>query len=218
MQQAEQPELTWSLSEVAKRTGVSVGMIVQAVKEGFIAASAKRQYLPAPTLLGLIKFLWKRLGTLPSYDNMKQCSAATGIPISIIKRVRRSSREAFQDTRISLGPLLKAVFEEKNEVDYQALKTKCEALIAQIELEKAQGLKLDKNEVSIAIRRAVSEFWFAYDRASELELPPLLKGCDEEAIRKHLVEAGSKMKATINAQLAKYAAAGNGEHKPKSPE
>ncbi len=213
-QQAEQPELTWSLSEVAKRSGLSVGMIGQAVKEGFIAVSAKRQYQPAPTLLGLLKFLGKRLGILPSYDNMRQCSAATGIPVSIIKRIRRTSREAFQDTRISLGPLLKAIFEEKNEVDYQALKTKYEALIAQIELEKTQGLKLDKGEVSVAIRSGISAFWFAYDRAAELELPSLLKGCDEEAIRRHLVEAGNKMKAVINAQLAKYAAGGNGEKTP----
>ena len=253
-QQAEQPELTWSLSEVAKRTGVSVGMIGQAVKEGFIAVSAKRQYQAAPTLLGLLKFLGKRLGTLPSYDNMKQCSAATGFPVSIIKRIRRTSREAFQDTRISLGPLLKekigalwvdklqapqravAAYQEILQLipnhpktvrvlrdlfaqagDYQALETKCKALLAQIELEKAQGLKLDKGEVGIAIRRAMGALWFGYERMAELELPSLLVGCGEETIRRHLVEAGNRLKATLSDELAKYAAGGKGEKTPEAP-
>src|SRR5262249_7155627 len=133
-------------------------------------------------------------GTLPTYDSMAQCAAETGIPLGLIKQVRRTSRQAFQNTRISLQVLLREIFTAKREVDYAALETKCNALLAQIELEKAQGLKLDKNEVSIAIRRGVSEFWFAYDRAAELELPPLLAGCREDAIRRHLVEAGTKMK------------------------
>jgi hypothetical protein len=210
-------EMFWSLSEVVKKTGLSTGQVQQAVKEGFLAVTVKGKYNPAATLLGLIKFLAKRVGTLPTYDSMAQCAAETGIPLGVIKQVRRTSRQAFRNTRISLQALLKEIFTAKKEMDYQALETKCTALLAQIELEKAQGLKLDKNEVRVAIRRAVSEFWFAYDRAAELELPPLLKGCDEDAIRRHLVETGGKMKATINAQLAKYAAAGNGEHKPKSP-
>src|SRR5262245_10311219 len=102
-------ELFWSLSEVVKRTGLTTGQVQQALKEGDISASVKRKYRPTATLLGLIKFLAKRVGTLPTYDSMSQCASETGIPLAVIKHVRRTSRQAFTNTRISLGPLLREI-------------------------------------------------------------------------------------------------------------
>src|SRR5262245_53789849 len=134
----------WSLSEVASRCGISIGLATQATKEAFVTPTVKGKYNPAAAILGICKFLAKRAATLPVYDSMAQCASATGIPLAVIKRVRRTARQAFRNTRIELGPLLKAIFATREEVDYQALETKCKALLAQIELERAQGLKLDK--------------------------------------------------------------------------
>src|SRR5438046_527300 len=71
-----------SLSQLIVLTGVPQGRIMQAVREGFVAATVRGQYQLVPALLGIIKFQNSRADKLPIYDNAAQVFAATGIPES----------------------------------------------------------------------------------------------------------------------------------------
>src|SRR6185503_7452634 len=71
----------------------------------------------------------------------------------------------------------------------------------ELRLAKERGETLDKDKVGLAIRQCVSAFWHALDRAAELDLPPVLKGKDEAAIRDELKATVARMKKTIFAEL-----------------
>src|SRR5881394_414834 len=99
-----------SLPQLIVLTGVPQGRIMQAVREGFVAATVRGQYQLGPALLGIIKFQNTRQDKLPTYDNAPQCSAATGIPESVIREARRV-KPLGSDNRISLEILLRVMMD-----------------------------------------------------------------------------------------------------------
>jgi hypothetical protein len=170
----DSPKL-WTVADISKHTGVGIGDINQAIKEGCIPKAGK----------------------------------ATGIPVSLIKAIRRTSKEPFKNQRIHLGPLLREIFaDQKEDQDGEALgdamKKKYDGLLAKVRYEDAIGVTLNKDEASAAIGRAVSQFLFWYDRLAELEAPAALKGKDESGIRLWMVDAGKGAKDQMRTVLTKY--------------
>jgi hypothetical protein len=199
----------WTVAEISKHTGVGIGDINQAIKEGHIPKAGKATYEPGRAIKGLFAFFTTHRGELPVYDNVEQCSGATGIPVSLIKAIRRTSKEPFKNQRIHLGPLLREVFaDQKEDQDGEALgdamKKKYDGLLAKVRYEDAIGVTLNKDEASAAIGRAVSQFLFWYDRLAELEAPAALKGKDENGIRLWMVDAGRGGKDQMRTVLTKY--------------
>lgn len=205
-----------SLSELAQVTGISAGKIGQAVKEGFVAKTAAGQYQLGPALLGLIRFLDSKASTLPTYDSVSQCAAATGIPASSIKQARRLTKEPFRGTRISLGPLLRAIFEQRGAEDWKALHEQWSAMREKIALDNDLKLRLDKAEVGHAIARGISSIFSELDQQTEVELPPMLKGCDEETIRNRLREAREKLRSSLAAEWSKLMHNGNAKREQRA--
>src|SRR5262245_19698955 len=191
-------------SEIVKLTRLSLGKVLQAAREGFISSNEKRLYSLGQTLLGLLRFQDSRWNKQPVYDNVEQCSEATGIPVSVIKQFRRKSKEAFRDNRVHLEPLLRQIFKTKEVKDWRGIKEEHEAIQAQFHTKQLLGETLDRTEVSKAIKKCVSGFWFAFDRGAEIEWPPILKGCDEEQIKTRMVAAGRKLKVTLMDELRRY--------------
>lgn len=183
--------------------GVRLDALAQAIKEGFVKANAKKRYPVGTAIKGLFAYYQSRCERLPIYENVHQCHHATGIPLSVIKSARRLSKTG-EGNRIGLEALLKAIFTERKEEDWRALREKSDALRAQAELHEVQGKVLDKDEAGRAFRAAVAMFWQTLDRAAQLELPPLLKGCSEQQIRDELLSMTQQMKATIFAELDRH--------------
>ncbi len=195
--------LSWSFSEIVKRTGVSTGLLQIAIKEGYVSATVRHKYQPANTLLGLIKFFQARHGKLPTFDNAEQCAAATGIPLAMIKAVRKRSQAAFVGKRIDLGKLLRDLFIVREERDWRQVREQAEAEVAEINARIRKNEILEKSEVKDAINRAMSKLFLALNQGSEVGLPPLLKGCDEVTIRNHLLSRDNDLKTSLTAEWGK---------------
>jgi len=182
--------------------GLTVGDVQQATKEGYLSSDSKHRYHGGRALVGLVQHYKVRTTRLPTYDNAHACSAATGIPLTLIKSARRSG-DVLRSGHIDLEKLLRHIFSRRKEQDWRALREKCDALTAEANMQQARGEVLDKAETGAAIRRAVSAFWFALQRAAELEMPPILKGKDEAAVRAEMLAMAGRMKKTIFADLEK---------------
>lgn len=192
-----------SLTQVAKFVGLPPAVVVEATKEGFLTADSKRRYHLGQAIRDLFKYAQARWEKLPVYENMHRCAAATGIPLTVIKSGKRFAKLG-TGNRIELARLLPAIHDASKGQDWRALREKCDALRAEAELEKARGETLDKEKVGLAIRQTVSAFWHALDRAADLELPPVLKGKDEAAIRDELHAMIKRMKKTIFTALEEH--------------
>jgi len=193
-----------SLTQVAQIVGLPPATVVQATKEGFLTADTRRRYHVGQAIRDLFRYYQDLSSRLPVYENMNQCSAATGIPLTVIKSAKRGAAKLGTASRIDLGALLRQVFDGSKEQDWRKLREKCDALRSEAELEKVRGEVLDREQVGMAIRTCVSTFWHALDRAADLELPPALKGKDEAAIRVELKAAIERMKKTIFAALDEH--------------
>jgi len=194
------------MSEILKLTGLGIGTIQQAVKEGFVTRTKDKRYPLGATFLGLIKYLDKNQSALPIYDNVSQCSAATGIPSSVIKNARRKSKNGFTNQMVQLGPLLRAIFEsdDLNELDWKKHKEKHDALLSEIKVKEASKRTLDRDETSAAIRRGVAIIFNSLYRAAQIEWPPQLKGLPESEISQNLVDGIRRFEADAKAELLKF--------------
>lgn len=52
----------------------------------------------------------KAASELPIYDSMDQCTAATGIPLAVIKAAKKAGSDAFKSNRVYLDRLLVWIF------------------------------------------------------------------------------------------------------------
>ncbi len=206
----EKKESTITLTQIVSSTGLSTGLIAQAVKEGYVSKHGKGTYTIS-ALVGLIRFLNARQNKLPDYDSVEMCAAATGIPKAVIKMEKRTTPEAFFGSRVSLAKLLKGMFAKNDSVNWRDLKDKWSAIREQLAGEREQGLTLDKEEVGRAIAKGISSLFWAYDREAQVTLPADLKGCDEVTIRLRLVETGEKLKALLLAEWGKLSRNGDGK-------
>ena len=107
--------------------------------------------------------------SLPIYDSMQQCSAATFIPLSVLKNAKRRGCDAFRANRVYLGLLLRWIFTAEDSgspldlYKEQARLTKADAELREIELaqKKSEVVTLDEvatiaNPVLLACRQRLN--------------------------------------------------------------
>lgn len=94
----------------------------------------------------------KKTHNLPTYDSIGACTAATGIPLPVLKEAKKSGCPAFRNTRVELEPLLRFLFQRDTEpgVDW-----KTRLLAAQAKLEELKLAELEKSLVPMATARKV---------------------------------------------------------------
>ncbi len=185
-----------SLSELVVLTGVRAGTIVQAVREGFVAATVRGQYQLGPALLGLIKFLFSREGKLPIYDNTAQCSEMTGIPVVAIKAARKQGKIGQDSSSISLAMLLKVLFEKDSE-NWVEMRNKFAALAEKDAYELQTGKSFAADVVAHTIKRGLADLFRLMDQRSNVDLPPVLKGMDEAGMQAELVRSDERLKKKL---------------------
>jgi hypothetical protein len=198
-----------SVAELAQLTGVSPGQIAVAVRTGFVAPAQRGRYQLGPALVGLIKFLNARVGTLPTYDNVEQCASATGIPVSVIKQARRS-KQLGPVGGIPLAPLLKVLFEEHGE-NWAEMQNKFSALREKGRYEQEAGELLPKTDVARAIAKGTALLFGLIDRQATLEFPPMLVGLNERECQNVLVTGAESLKANFKNELDHLTGNGNGK-------
>src|ERR1044072_4622106 len=164
-----------SLSEIVTLTGVPAGKISYAVKEGFIASTVRGRYQLGPTLVGLVKFFAARAAQLPVYDNASQCSAATGIPIPVIKQARKT-KSLGHGGNVSLATLLQVIFEQGADQDWPKLKAKFAALREQTRHERETGALIPQVEVAGSLRASGTSIKSILRQRLENEYPAFVSG------------------------------------------
>lgn len=111
---------------------------------------------------------------LPSYPSMAACSAATGIPLPLLKQAKRAGCPAFdQGNRVHLGPLLQWLFRPDaddggDSTDWHNRHKRAVALMAEAELALKKGSLVERAWVAERIIRMFGDI-NAYRIRSESE-------------------------------------------------
>jgi len=158
------------------------------------------RYAAGAVLVGLIKFLSSQAqsaGEFPIYDSMNQCAARSGIPLSVLKRAKKSGCDAFKWNRVDCGKLVRWLFANTKEEDWRGHFDKYHALREELRHSREAGDALDKGEVSFAVSKAVSLFFNLVDRQANIELPALIKGLSERECQAVLLAAGERLKGAL---------------------
>jgi|SRR2546426_2535390 len=198
-----------SLAQLVAATGVSAGHIARAAKLGHVKSAARGQYEFGPALLGLVRYQQAHWDQLPTYDNAAQCSAATGIPVPVIKQARRAIQLGHGGS-IALGPLLKAIFESHGE-NWTEMQNKFAALRERSRFERENGEVLEKSETSHAIKHGLAGLFRRMEQRSNVDLPPALVGLNAAEIQRELVRSDDELKSNLVKDWALLARNGEAE-------
>jgi hypothetical protein len=139
-------------------------------------------------------------GPLPVYGSMQQCSGATGIPIAILKRAKKSGSDAFHESgRVHLDKLLRYLFahDDPAELDWDNELKKWQAKREKIKHDQAAATVVDRSEVRAGIFEAVAILFSELDRRFCSELPGALKGLDERSMRARAQKEIQLLKDTL---------------------
>lgn len=143
--------------------------------------------------------------TLPVYETMGNCAAATGIPLPLIKHAKKSGCLAFIGPRVHLDKLLPWLFKEHESQD--ALNwgdefKKWQSKREKQKFDKEADALLDRASVEAAITRAQAIRYALLERMLLSTLPPDLKGKSEHAIRERLASVIEEMRVAEAKELA----------------
>lgn len=141
--------------------------------------------------------------TLPIYTSMSQCSAATGIPESLLKQSKKLCPHAFTWNRVNFETFLRWFFTEGlKTADWTSLREKHQGLNEQLKYRRAADLVIEKAPVAKGIHAAEAQFFGALDRLFLSELPPLLANKAAGEIHKQSVEKIEELKTILRSSLA----------------
>ena len=168
---------------------------MQAVREGFVAATVRGQYQIGPALLGIIKFLNSRQDKLPIYDTPAQCSSMTGIPLGAIRQARRI-KQLGSNNLISLDILLRVLFADNGE-NWTEMQSKFAALRQKQLYEQENGMWIAKSEAAHTIKRGLAGFFRSLEQRSNVDLPPTLVGLEASEIQRELVKSDDELKNNL---------------------
>jgi hypothetical protein len=117
---------------------------------------------------------------------MEQMANTTGIPLDLIKRVKKAGCNFIRHGRCDLGIWLKFYFETElssDELeDWSRRDKRAAALIREIQLARAELSVIDSAEVNQFILQLVRDCFFGELERLRAEFPSLLKGRTEVAI------------------------------------
>jgi len=141
---------------------------------------------------------------LPIFDSIAACSNVTGIPVTAIRWAKRNGCPAFRSSRVYLGELLPWLFGRKDAGEtgkWQDALIEAKAKRERIRLDRDEGRVVDRDFVKAGIQKGVAVLFSALDRHFLNELPPVLKGLDEVAIRDRARAQIQRMKTDVLKQF-----------------
>jgi len=187
-----------------------VGAILKKLKEGKSITAAEQRLLDENTEKPKEKQKRGRprehAQTLPSYDSMNSCSAATGIPLMVLKRSKKAGCHAFRSTRVYLGELLPWLFAQGEDAavgNWADALVEAKAKRERLKLEREKGEVIGRDLVKSAVQTGVAAVFSGLDKRFVNELPPVLKGLEELAIRDRVRGAIERLKADLMTEFAK---------------
>lgn len=121
----------------------------------------------------------------PIFDTMAQCSAATGVPVAVLRESKRAGCPAFKHSRIYFGPFLRWLFENMDDqsTDWGKDLEKSKALRERIKLAEDERRVVDRNTIADGIAKGMAYVFGELDRVFVGELPARGKGMDELKLR-----------------------------------
>lgn len=123
---------------------------------------------------------------LPTYDSMKQCFGATGIPIRVQLQAKKKGCAAFKSNRVYLEPLLRWLFAQgvdDSDVDWSKELRKEQALRERIKRKKDEQEVIAFSEVKADASEIMTLLFSELDRVFLNEQPATGKGLDEHGLR-----------------------------------
>jgi len=148
----------------------------------------------------------EHLETLPVYGSMQACASATGIPLQVLKRSKKKGCPAFRATRVHLGELLPWLFAQGDDAavgNWADALVEAKAKRERLKLEREKGEAIGRDLVKSAVQCGVSAVFAGLDKRFVNELPPVLKGLDELAIRDRVRTSIEKLKADLRVEFAR---------------
>lgn len=141
------------------------------------------------------------------FDSISNCSSVTGIPKSILLSAKRNGCPAFRNQRVYLLEFLQWWFNEGIEdenndgIDWAVKYKRALALREEIKLAEDQKKLVKWDSVEYTLKAAMSLLFGSLDRIFCQELPPILKGLDEVAIRCQCQDEIEKLKTDIKNKM-----------------
>jgi hypothetical protein len=208
---------TISIDALCKLTGFTDAELRLLANRHYFAKEKNGQYELTAAIQGCFRRRKEQAGSadgLPVYDNLGQCAGQTGIALTTLKQAKKAGCTAFVAHRVHLAPLLRYLHGElkgEEAIQGKAFFDHWHGLREKIKYEEESGKALNKDEITFGINKGMSLLFSMLDRRSNLELPPSLKGLDEIAIQKRLVESDEKLKAVVREELNRLVGSKNGD-------
>lgn len=114
------------------------------------------------------------------YDTFKQCSAATGIPVPVLKQAKKSGCPAFKHGRIDVFEFIRWYFSSNDPEagkNWSDILKRWQAEREEIKLQKDRGELMSIADAKQQAATAEAYYFGELDRAMR-ELPPVLSGLD----------------------------------------
>lgn len=141
---------------------------------------------------------------------MAACSASTGVPVSVLRKSSKAGCPAFDSHhRINFGVWLRWFFEHESAADdmenWGDRLKRAQALREEGKLEQDRKSVVARDFVEQIIQRAISVLFARLDRVFCSELPPVIKGMDELAIRERAIAAMAEARNGAREDFAEFA-------------
>ena len=143
---------------------------------------------------------------LPIYDSIAACANAVGIPVPVLRKAKKSGCPAFRSNKVYLGELLPWLFaqgEDSAVGNWADALVEAKAKRERLKLEREKGEVIGRDLVKSAVQTGVAAVFAGLDKRFVNELPPVLKGLDELAIRDRVRASIERLKADLMKEFAK---------------
>jgi hypothetical protein len=197
------PVATIAADKLSQLTGFSLIELAGLARKGYFPKANDGLYEQTRSIQGCFLAYKDRLqaaGTLPQYESMGQCSAATGIPHSVLKAAKKKSG-AFKAHRIFLEPLLKWIFSKESDgTDWGERFKRAQALIEEHKLAERDHKILNKDDATFAASKIMALLFASLDRRSD-QMPAILQGMNAPQIKEKLAQADGLLKAALRTEF-----------------
>jgi len=186
---AAMPDQLFHTDKICALTGLSETRLKVLAREGVFPKPVKGEYQLTATIAGLLKYYRERLeksDLQDTYDTIHSCSAATLIPVGIIRLAKKSGCAAFKNSRVTLLPLLHWIFSQKDaddKVDWTAEVRKWQAKRERLKHERESDHLIERSQVVETIHRIIPRVTQVLEAKLLNEWPSAVAGLDPAQAR-----------------------------------
>lgn len=145
------------------------------------------------------------VGTLPVYESMAQCHAATGIPITVLKAGKVKSQTS--GSRLDLEKFLRWFFtpgKREDSTDWHTLGKKWTAELKRIEVEEKNKELIPFSLVNNFIGQLYGGMFADMERILKADFPSNMEGLSQLEIFKRGEVESERLKVKYEARLKKW--------------